>query len=304
MTHAYDPMDDPQALIAIIAHAGTLGEEPDDIAQVRAFHNLDGRLGPYEHGHRLREVFTDTVPAGDEHEVCEDVYALLNIGDDPAFGTPDPRALEYRRRGHRSLSTGDAVAVDDTFYAVDGIGFTRTVQPPVLVTAQQLTPGYTVTETSTGREVAPGDAVYDFRGVRGRFETVSQAPADGKTAKVVVTGHEHHAGVFDLTVHPTEPPAEPAATPAGPRRATETSVSGLTADQHRVIGEYLAAAHPDVVRLSPRSARFLLPPAEAVELVAGVLAGLSGRGYPRQPMASVLRKVRTEHAAAVRRGVA
>jgi hypothetical protein len=31
----------------------------------------------------------------------------------PEFGTPDPRAVAYRKCGHRSLSVGDVVMIGD-----------------------------------------------------------------------------------------------------------------------------------------------------------------------------------------------
>ena len=37
------------------------------------------------------------------------VYDLLNIGDDPAYGTPDDRAVAYRLPRNRSLSVGDVL---------------------------------------------------------------------------------------------------------------------------------------------------------------------------------------------------
>lgn len=62
------------------------------------------------------EVFTSAV--------LERVYFLLNVGDDPDFGTPHPAAVEYRRRHLRSLSVGDVVTLDGgEQWAVERCGF-------------------------------------------------------------------------------------------------------------------------------------------------------------------------------------
>lgn len=59
----------------------------------------------------------------------EQVWELLNVGDDPAFiNPPSPVALRYRARGCRSLSVGDVVEVFDARYAVARFGFQRLVQ--------------------------------------------------------------------------------------------------------------------------------------------------------------------------------
>ncbi|MBS2550480.1 hypothetical protein KGQ19_26775 [Catenulispora sp. NL8] len=129
--------DDPNMLLHIITHAGTLGAEDDKTVHVRAFHNLDARFDTYAPGHRLHEVFTDTAADVDPYDICDDVWTLLNVGDDPTFGPPDPRAVDYRRRGHRSLSIGDVVAVGEQFFAVaDGV-FTRITERPTILSGNE-----------------------------------------------------------------------------------------------------------------------------------------------------------------------
>ncbi|MBN1172641.1 MAG: hypothetical protein JXA67_10755 [Micromonosporaceae bacterium] len=89
-----------------------------------------GMLDGYQPGHELTLVFETTAPATDDDlTVCEQVFRLLNVGDDPEFGTPDPRALEYRFKGHRSLSVGDVVDVDGRYYACARFGFTAIDTP-------------------------------------------------------------------------------------------------------------------------------------------------------------------------------
>lgn len=105
---AYDPMADPLALSTIITHAGTLGEEDDDTADVVAYLNLDSRYFDDEDGQRLREVLRMTVPSRDPHDIYDDMFELLDIGHDPDFREPHRHAVEYRRRAHRSLSVHGA----------------------------------------------------------------------------------------------------------------------------------------------------------------------------------------------------
>jgi hypothetical protein len=115
------------------------------LVMVRAFHNLtaaeqDRYPCEYVPGDRVVQVFATPAPSGSEHlAVCEAVWELLNIGDDPAFGTPDPRAVAYRRRGNRSLSTGDLVCIGSgAWYAAAApAGFTPVPAAPLLVTEQQ-----------------------------------------------------------------------------------------------------------------------------------------------------------------------
>ena len=45
------------------------------------------------------------------------------MDEDPAFGPPDPRAVDYRLCRNRSLSVGDIVAVDGRFYACEPSGW-------------------------------------------------------------------------------------------------------------------------------------------------------------------------------------
>lgn len=117
---------------------------------VRVFHNNHARgafLTGYVPGLTVTEVFTYTTSpkAGtSDHEVAEEAFELFNIGDDPEFGTPDRRAVDYRARGNRSLSVGDVLAIDGRFFSCDSNGWhALTVPPPIdQVTAPGTTPLY------------------------------------------------------------------------------------------------------------------------------------------------------------------
>lgn len=77
---------------------------------IRAFHNIDAGFLAYKPSDRVTLVFAADEPAAAPEAICEALFELLNIGDDPAFGTPDPRAVAYRERGNRTVdrTTGDA----------------------------------------------------------------------------------------------------------------------------------------------------------------------------------------------------
>ena len=104
------------------------------------FHNITtdangrplGMLDGYEHGHALVPVAIFDV---DGDYPLEQIYHLLNVGDDPQMmgGCPDERAVIYRQNRNRSLSVGDVVALKDgdeiTWSMCASIGWT-TITPP------------------------------------------------------------------------------------------------------------------------------------------------------------------------------
>src|SRR3954469_22676817 len=89
-----------------------------------------GMLHGYKPGHDLTLAFSTAIMAtGEDATICEQVFRLLNVGDDPEFNAVvDPRAVAYRAQGHRSLSIGDVVSISgharDRWYAVARTGFT------------------------------------------------------------------------------------------------------------------------------------------------------------------------------------
>ncbi|NUT99186.1 MAG: hypothetical protein HOY78_44995 [Saccharothrix sp.] len=102
--------------------------------RIRIFHNLSDRamLSGYL-GRPVVEVLAYQEPPAlrtRDVDLVEAAFQLCNVGDDPEFGRPDPRAIGYRRRGNRSLSIGDIVAVDGRFYACQRIGWRRIAEPP------------------------------------------------------------------------------------------------------------------------------------------------------------------------------
>lgn len=107
---------------------------------VNVYHNVTvdpvgrplGMLDGYREGHRLVLVTQFEMDGGAvDNSTLEEVFRLLNVGDDPEFGTPDPRAVAYRAAGNRSLSVGDVVQVDGEWFAVDRFGWTPIKKPTV-----------------------------------------------------------------------------------------------------------------------------------------------------------------------------
>ena len=109
--------------------------------KVTVYHNvaLDeagrhlGILDGYQPDHPVTPVFTAELPDTDDVTACDELYRLLNGGDDPSFGTPDPRALAYRARGNRSLSIGDLARIDGRFYACAADGWEPVTAQPSIV---------------------------------------------------------------------------------------------------------------------------------------------------------------------------
>ncbi|HTJ68187.1 MAG TPA: hypothetical protein VL551_11710 [Actinospica sp.] len=119
---------------------------PEGAARLDALHNIGTAEGihvwHYEPGHPMTVVFTTVIDPGDlaDEVLCEQVFALLNIGHHPAevglSAAPDQRAVDYRERGNRSLSVGDTVAVtrgaQTVYYKVAMIGFTQIDAPSIV----------------------------------------------------------------------------------------------------------------------------------------------------------------------------
>lgn len=113
--------------------------------KVTVYHNvaLDdagrhlGILDGYQPDHPVTPVLATELPEGDAIAVCDELYRLLNIGDDPNFGAPDPRALEYRMRGNRSLSIGDLARLDGQFHALTADGWQPLAAEPTIVRETQ-----------------------------------------------------------------------------------------------------------------------------------------------------------------------
>ncbi len=132
--------------------------------KVSVYHNvatddkdrLCGMLDGYEPQHPVTLVaeldFTEAdvpsfePPFGSDSDqaVLNAVWILFNVGDDPDYGTPDPRAVIYRMRRNRSLSVGDVVSIDGRWYACRSVGW-ESIDPPRIesITLHGTTP-YTV----------------------------------------------------------------------------------------------------------------------------------------------------------------
>ncbi|GAC1527411.1 MAG: hypothetical protein NVS3B1_17670 [Marmoricola sp.] len=113
---------------------------------IQVFHNVakdaEGRpLGffGYQPSQALVEVaHVDVggieVNGGGLYGALDRVFYLLNVGDDPEFGTPDPQAVAYRARRNRSLSVGDVCVIEGVAFAVASFGFEPVTIDPASVT--------------------------------------------------------------------------------------------------------------------------------------------------------------------------
>lgn len=93
--------------------------------KITVFHNVStdnvgrllGMLDGYQPGHALVPVAeyedrsSKVEPMEAAHDAANEAYRLFNVGDDPTFGTPSVLAVDYRKRGNRSLSVGDVIHV-------------------------------------------------------------------------------------------------------------------------------------------------------------------------------------------------
>jgi hypothetical protein len=110
----------------------------DTTYQVRVYLNREtdpqgrplGMLDGYSPEHRMSLELETTETAPTVSTVCERMFHLLNVGDDPEFGPVDERAVEYRSRRNRSLSIGDVVEVDGCAYACARSGWTAVRRAP------------------------------------------------------------------------------------------------------------------------------------------------------------------------------
>lgn len=87
----------------------------------------------YKPGQPLVKVAEVTVEASGPDAALEQVFHLLNVGDDPTFGTPDPQAVAYRAARNRSLSVGDVVVLDGAAFAVASCGYEQVTVDPAQV---------------------------------------------------------------------------------------------------------------------------------------------------------------------------
>lgn len=100
--------------------------------EVTVFHNIErdsndrpsGLLDGYRPFHRVVRVYATTVPdTMDDLVACQLMFDLLN-GD---------TAVDYRRRGNRSLCVGDLVRLDERrWYAVAPAGWTQLTNQPAI----------------------------------------------------------------------------------------------------------------------------------------------------------------------------
>ncbi len=108
---------------------------------IRAYHNIEFSFLGYQKVHRITPVFETYESDADRDQLCARMFELLNVGDDPTYGQPDRRAVEYRMRRNRSLSVGDVIQIGKEgestpeFYTVSSFGFDRIDSPHIVDTA-------------------------------------------------------------------------------------------------------------------------------------------------------------------------
>ncbi|WP_215544992.1 hypothetical protein [Amycolatopsis sp. CA-230715] len=110
--------------------------------RVRVFHNTSHAVmaDGYVVTDTFVEVYTYDEPAVDpdisDIQIAERMFYLFNVGDDPSHGEPDVHAIEYRSQGNRSLSKGDAIAIDGRFWVCDSAGWTLISTPRFTASGQ------------------------------------------------------------------------------------------------------------------------------------------------------------------------
>ncbi|ASR39975.1 hypothetical protein BAY61_32360 (plasmid) [Prauserella marina] len=111
-------------------------------ARVRVFHNT--RHSAMGFGYVDTDSFVEVYaydepvvePDTSDEQIAERAFTLFNIGDDPDYGEPDHRAVEYCDRRNRPLSKGDALAIDGRFYVCAANGWTPIAMPQLTVAGQ------------------------------------------------------------------------------------------------------------------------------------------------------------------------
>jgi hypothetical protein len=163
---------------------------------VRIFHNNDFRAARsvgYQAGHSVTEVFVyttaRTTASDDDTVLLAAAYDLLNVKEDPAFGPPDPRAVDYRLCRNRSLSVGDIVAVDGRFYACEPSGWQALQHAPRIDqrTTHGTTPLYESAAPARRRTISARGPARCRRSAMGRPRAAVRALRVGHAA--AATGH-------------------------------------------------------------------------------------------------------------------
>lgn len=111
MTHLVGALDD---LSAVVRERCL----PPSAKRVQILHHNDGLW---------KEVFSyEETSELDDLTICEQAFETFNVGE-------DERAAAYRAKDLRSLSSGDAVVIDGTTYLCEPRGWTKRVQPLLIM---------------------------------------------------------------------------------------------------------------------------------------------------------------------------
>jgi hypothetical protein len=83
----------------------------------------------YQPTHSVRQVFTYTTTAPPEH-AAEEAFRLFNMDLEWLSGWELETATTYRLAHLRSLSVGDVLKINETWWACASVGFTELDEAP------------------------------------------------------------------------------------------------------------------------------------------------------------------------------
>jgi hypothetical protein len=103
---------------------------PTDRTTVTVFFNeAPHHFFGYQPTHSVRQVFTYTTTAPPEH-AAEEAFRLFNMDLEWLSGWELETATTYRLAHLRSLSVGDVLKINETWWACASVGFTELDEAP------------------------------------------------------------------------------------------------------------------------------------------------------------------------------
>ncbi|MEV4116506.1 hypothetical protein [Nonomuraea sp. NPDC049695] len=92
---------------------------PHDQVAITIWHSRTSRFSAWKLSDSMEKVFTFFIPADATHDpelLLEEVFETFNIGQSAL-------ARDYFSRGLRTLSVGDVVAIGESAWACDSVGW-------------------------------------------------------------------------------------------------------------------------------------------------------------------------------------